>query len=78
MSVSEFLFFLILLVTFLIKEKSDKPQQTAASALRLGKKELESKGRRKVTEVNPYHNKLEADASRKLQTSDHGRSKSQT
>ncbi|RNI31048.1 hypothetical protein EFB08_00450 [Rufibacter latericius] len=37
-------FFLILLVTFLIREKSDKRWQSAAAALRLGKKELESKG----------------------------------
>jgi hypothetical protein len=47
LSVSEFLFFLILLVTFLIKEKSDKRPQTAAAALRLGKEVVGSRGRRK-------------------------------
>ncbi len=71
MSVSEFLFFLILLVTFLIKEKSDKRSQTAAAVLRLGKEELEIIGRRKsVTEVNPCHSslRLSPHCSCKLQT----------
>ncbi|RNI28740.1 hypothetical protein EFB08_08905 [Rufibacter latericius] len=60
---------MILLVTFLIKEKSDKRGQTATAALRLGKKELESNGPKSG---------FEAVASLKLQTSDQGRSKSQT
>ncbi|AKQ46749.1 hypothetical protein TH63_15765 [Rufibacter radiotolerans] len=36
--------FLILLVTFLIKEKSDKRQPGATPAPRLGRKLIESKG----------------------------------
>ncbi|RNI25827.1 hypothetical protein EFB08_13355 [Rufibacter latericius] len=60
---------MILLVTFLIKEKSDKRGQTATAALRPGRKEVGS---------NYLQSGFEAVASRKLQTSDHGRSKSQT
>ncbi|RNI26063.1 hypothetical protein EFB08_14660 [Rufibacter latericius] len=44
LSVSEFLFFLILLVRLSIKEKSNKRGQTATSALRLGRERLKGKG----------------------------------